>query len=458
MTVRKLIFAVKLAVLWPGTAWAHASEQGFVLLLPTGVYTASGVAVVALTVALLIAIPGRFILTLFRERSFTAPAWENLRTITSLISFLGMLAAIYIGLTGPRDPLSNLMPLMFWTIGWIGFVSLTGLFGDLFFWLNPWTGLYRLLGPIRPLVHLPSRLGVWPAVLLLVGFAAFLLADIAPDDPGRLAKLVGFYWLAMMMGLVLCGPNWLGQVELGSVLSARYADLAPVQTGNQAGAGIPGWRLIGRKPVPAAGIFALTLLAAGSFDGINETFWWLGIIGVNPLEFPGRSAVVVPTLLGLFGAVVALPVMFAITVWLGLAAARTKAKFTDVFERLALSLLPIAFAYHIAHYLTSFLVNGQYTLGALNDPFARGADVLGLAPFHVTTGFFNSIGTVEIIWLSQAGAVVLGHVWSVLLAHRMALDLFPENRRAVLVTLPLSIFMILYTFLGLWLLAAPRGA
>ncbi|MDP6219781.1 MAG: hypothetical protein QF801_06705, partial [Alphaproteobacteria bacterium] len=48
-------------------------------------------------------------------------------------------------------------------------------------------------------------------------------------------------------------------------------------------------------------VFTLVLLGTGSFDGFNETFVWLDLIGVNPLAFPGRSAVVVPVILGLAG-------------------------------------------------------------------------------------------------------------------------------------------------------------
>ena len=138
----------------------------------------------------------------------------------------------------------------------------------------------------------------------------------------------------------------------------------------------------------------------------------------------------------------------------------TKAEtpFAAVCGRLALAVLPIALVYHIAHYLPSFLVSIQYTIAALSDPLARGADWLGLQPFRVTTGFFNRIDTVRLIWTTQAGLVVLGHVWSVLLAHRLAMDLFGTHRRAAVGTLPLSVFMIGYTFLGLWLLAAPKGA
>ena len=36
------------------------------------------------------------------------------------------------------------------------------------------------------------------------------------------------------------------------------------------------------------------------------------------------------------------------------------------------SIVPIALAYHIAHYLPSLLVDGQYAVAALSDPFGYG--------------------------------------------------------------------------------------
>lgn len=455
--VLEWLLAVKLALL-PASASAHVSEQGFVLLLPTEAYSTAGVAVVALTVVLLFAVPADDIKRLFQARRFEMPTGSIFPTVTSLTSLTLLVGILYVGLNGPRDPLSNLMPLTFWTLGWIGLVSLAGLLGDFWRWINPWTGLHRLLGQPRPVLRLPKGLGVWPAIALLIGFAAFLLADIAPDDPARLAYLVGAYWILTMAGLVLFGPAWFRQAELGSAIFACYASLAPARLRIEGGVGFPGWRLLDQAPTLSGGLFALTLLAVGSFDGLNETFWWLAKIGINPLAFPGRSAVVWSTTAGLIGAIVLLIAVFAITVWLGMRVARSDAVFSDVFSRLALGLLPIALAYHIAHYLTAFLVNSQYALAAISDPLASGADLLGIQPFYVTTGFFNHIDSVRVIWLTQAGAVVIGHVWSVLLAHRMALDLFADARRAALATLPLSLFMIAYTMLGLWLLATPRGA
>ena len=49
--------------------------------------------------------------------------------------------------------------------------------------------------------------------------------------------------------------------------------------------------------------------------------------------------------------------------------------------------LPIALAYHTTHYLPSLLVDGQYVLMVLNDPFNTGANLLGRDEFYVTTGF-----------------------------------------------------------------------
>ncbi|OAN71519.1 hypothetical protein A8B82_04350 [Sulfitobacter sp. EhC04] len=458
MRLREIVIGVKLGALLPVAAQAHVSEQGFVLLLPTEVYTAAGVAAVTLTVLALFALPGGAVRGLFAHRRLAPLRFERAQQVSSVFSLICLLFVLYLGFTGPRDPLSNLMPLGFWTLGWVAAVSLSGVFGNLWHWINPWTGLYHLLGPLRPLSPLPERLGLWPAVALLLGYAAFLLADIAPDDPARLARFVAIYWVVTFAGMILCGPRWQHHAELGHAIFAAFASLAPLRLTGRAGLGGPGWRLLADTPAPAAGVFALTLLAVGSFDGLNGTFWWLGWIGVNPLEFPGRSAVVVQTLTGLALAFGALLGVFALAVWLGMRLARAEVRFAHAFGWLALSLLPIALVYHIAHYLTAFLVQIQYTVAALSDPFARGADWLGIEPFRVTTGFFNSIDTVRLIWTTQAGLVVLGHVWSVLLSHRIALRLFGEGRRAAMGTLPLSIFMIAYTMLGLWLLAAPKGA
>ncbi len=218
-----------------------------------------------------------------------------------------------------------------------------------------------------------------------------------------------------------------------------------------------GWQLAaGRVPPVGLALFTLLMLGSGSFDGLNETFWWFARMGWNPLEFPGRSAVIGQTLAGLVVANLVLVAGFALAVRAGLGLAGG-GSFRRAFRALAPSVLPIALGYHLAHYLTSFLVDGQYVLVALNDPLATGAELLGMGETYVTTGFFNTRASVRIIWLSQAGAVVLGHVLAVLLAHAIALRELRDPRRAALSQVPLAAMMVLYTLFSLWLLASPRG-
>ena len=118
-------------------------------------------------------------------------------------------------------------------------------------------------------------------------------------------------------------------------------------------------------------------------------------------------------------------------------------------------MLPIALAYHIAHYLTSFIVNIQYVYKISSDPFNNGSDYLNLGNFNVTTSFFNTIDTVKIIWFVQASSIVFGHVLAVLLAHSIC-ESYLKSKKSILISqFPISIFMVAYTFLGLWILSTP---
>ena len=111
----------------------------------------------------------------------------------------------------------------------------------------------------------------------------------------------------------------------------------------------------------------------------------------------------------------------------------------------------------MSHFTVSLLIDGQYLLAALSDPLGTGADLFGTAHDHVTAGFLTNTTSVRKIWLFQAGAVVLGHIVAVVIAHQKALSLFPTQRQAALSQIPLGAFMILYTWFGLWLLASPRA-
>ena len=132
--------------------------------------------------------------------------------------------------------------------------------------------------------------------------------------------------------------------------------------------------------------------------------------------------------------------------------------FVDLFSVLAISVLPIAAVYHASHYLTTLMVNGQYLIAALSDPLANGSNYLGLENYQVTTGYLNDIASVKRIWITQASLVVFGHIIAVLMAHYVIAERFKTWKEAAFFHIPIAIFMATYTWFGLWLLAAPKGA
>ena len=280
------------------------------------------------------------------------------------------------------------------------------------------------------------------------------MVDLAPDAPNRLAMIAGLYWLFHMGMILWKGPGWLQRGEGFTVMFALLARLSPFSGGRF---GMPGHSLHQAEiPSLSLAVFTIAMLAAGSYDGINETFWWLAQIGVNPLAFPGRSQVVTPMILGFVLAQITLLLSFAMCCWLGWRMAAKPEGFQNFFTLMALALLPIAAGYHIAHYLTAFLVNGQYLLIALQEVFHFTHDSDHAEPF-ITTGFFNRPASVATIYTVQASAIVIGHILAILLSHSFALRLSGTQSQALKSQLPLIIFMIAYTFLGLWLLASPRG-
>lgn len=449
-----------------GPVFAHAAEQGFVLLLPTQAYAIGGTMTVAASIVLVTCLPIDILERLFRPVVLPrALALNGFAAVSSLIGTAVFLGLIWIGWAGPTDPQKNLLPLTLWTIWWMALFVVQGLVMDIWRWVNPWTGLVFLFARDVPVLNLPKQWQAWPAVLIFVLFQCFILADIAPSDPPRLAAFAFGYWLFTLAGMWMCGAErWGRQVECFTVLFHLIGTLRPVHLWQRAKAGTPGWFSLSAGPLDAShAVFCLVILASGSFDGLHETFWWLAKLGINPLEFPGRSAVVWPSTLGLIAANLTLVAVFAFSVWIGVRALAALGKspplaFGLAFNTFAISILPIALGYHFSHYLVSFMVQIQYVMIALGDPIGRGANLFGLSGLRVTTGFLNTADTVKVIWLTQAFSVVFSHVLSVLMAHHLASKFCRSNKDMLLLQIGLSVLMIFYTIFGLWLLAAPRGA
>ncbi len=452
-------------------ALAHVSDRAYVLLLPTGYYLIGGGLAVWLSFAVLALVPPAPLDRLARWRSAGAATWLDLRAVTSTISFLVLLALLTAGFFGSRDPLSNPLPLVFWVFVWIGVVLVQGLFGDLWRWIEPWYGPWRLVMRLlgrpdaRPFLPYPRWAASWPAFAGFAAFVWFELVYIAPADPEKLARAMAVYWAVAFCGMVVFGHcRWSRRAEFLSLLMTMVARMAFVDIRRHRSGRIalrlclPGARLVNAPALSAsAAAFLLLALSAISFDGLMRTFFWLGLFGVNPLEFPGRSAVVWSNSVGAAGAFVALWALFHGAVRLGARMAGQGPDQAVLSGRLVWSLMPIVLGYHYSHHLPALLVDGQYALAAISDPFAAGWNLFGTAGLHVAAALTAGADTAWLIWNIQSAAIVGGHLLAVAASHVIAWRCYGSARRAAISQIPLAGLMVAYTVFGLWLLSTPTG-
>jgi len=400
----------------------------------------------------------------------------------SLLSTLIWGCLIVIGWIGNSDPLANLLPLVVWTLFWVALTLVQACLGNWWAWLNPWSGIIYLLRRMgsslgsRARLTLPAKLGYLPGIMVFVAFAWFELVSLAPEDPQQLAMIVAAYWLFTLMAIMIFGEkDWLERGEAFAIFFRFISKLSPLSIERTRpdspiqspilGVALPATRLIQQPALHWSGaIFILTTLATVSFDGLNKTFWWLHVNGINPLAFAGRSSVGTINTVGLLGACATLVFLYCLSVAIGWrwqyrasVPAVKSIKLSTAIGSFALAIMPISLAYHAAHYLTQLLVNSQYLLKSLSDPLGTDADFFGTSTLQVTTSFLSHHHAVELLWKLQVLIIVLGHIASVIIAHGVALRLCNRHTAAVRSQGPLGVLMVAYTLFGLWLLSTPTG-
>ncbi|MER9926167.1 hypothetical protein NKJ84_25310 [Mesorhizobium sp. M0048] len=471
ISARALGIALSAAALVPHfttPAFAHASERGYVMLLPTGYYVVGGAVAVAASFLVLAVLPPRLLERISASRLPIGQFGDAARIWISTLAFAVLAILVAAGILGSRDPLSNPLPLTVWTLVWVGLTLLQGVFGNVWSWTNPWYGPWRIFSSVFPAFRdrtMPQGLAYWPALILFASFAWFELIYRAPEDPARLAFALMAYWLSTFVCMIIFGyEGWSRRGEFLSAFFRMVSRFAIVETtpdhpsgGRALSLCWPGAKLWSAQALPASGmLFLLLTLSSVSFDGLSKTFSWLGANGVNPVEFPGRSALVGINSAGLVLMFIALVAVFFAAVFVGERLAGS-ISFGKAVGLLVWSIVPIALAYHFSHYLTALLVNGQNAIVAISDPFDRGWNLFGTAHMNVGAGVIMGSDAAWIIWNFQAAAIIGGHILAVLVAHGLAFRLHPARSRAALSQFPLTVFMVGYTVFGLWLLSTPTA-
>ena len=118
------------------------------------------------------------------------------------------------------------------------------------------------------------------------------------------------------------------------------------------------------------------------------------------------------------------------------------------------TLIPIALAYLVAHYFSLFVFQeqAQFTY-LLSDPLGNGSDYFGTVSGGIDYGAISATA----VWYVQVGALVVGHVAALVLAHDRAIALWKDPRAAARSQYWMLALMVGFTSLGLFLLSQANG-
>ena len=139
----------------------------------------------------------------------------------------------------------------------------------------------------------------------------------------------------------------------------------------------------------------------------------------------------------------------AVSAVMSAAAARRSPR--DMAQSFAFTLVPIAIAYHLAHYLVYLLIQGQYIVPLVSDPFGYGWNLFGTAGYRVDIAIVGA----RFAWYAAVTSIVLGHIAAVYLADVRAHQILGTRGAALRSQVPLTALMVVYTFVSLSILAEP---
>lgn len=493
-------------VAWP--AYAHGFGERTELPLPLGFFLIGAGFAVALSflfISVLVKVGDE---TSYWRFNLIGSRWSR-AILTSpillipikLLSVFLLSLVIATGYAGESASLLNFSPTFIWIIWWVGMSIFIALVGNIWALVNPWKilfgwaeGIYRLARPGKNLslgLEYPAKYGIWPA-LVLFGLYTWIQDSYPKSDvPAQIATMAVVYSVITLGGMFLFGRNqWLRKGEAFSVvfgLLARFSatearvrsqdsclacstdcrDLSGecidcyecFQKSNDRQINIRPFAIgLGRNEPVTNDVLALVvlMLATVTFDGFSATSAWaefqtfiLDLFGSGGGEV--FNSLVLADTLGVALVPVGFFLVYLFFSKLIAASVEGRVSALEMARIFGFSLIPIALAYNIAHFITLLLIQGQLIFPLISDPFGKGWDIFGTADYSLNISIINA----RILWFLSVALIVLGHVLAVWLAHRVAIRTFKDRALVLKSQYPMLTLMVVYTVISLWIIAQP---
>jgi hypothetical protein len=449
-------------------ALAHALAQRYDLPLPLGYFLAGCGAAVVMTFIVMV--------LFFRKHGKPATASDHVvlgatvpNVLVAILQALVVAAVsllVVAGLFGNPNTFKNITPVAVWVIWWVGFGFIAAFIGNMWPLINPWTIIFdlaekltrRWLNGLSLRPHYPRWLGAWPSCVLFLFFAWLELVAPARDVPRNIAIAILVYSLFTWTGFIVFGRDvWIKNGEVFSLAFGLFGRFAPLNFSHDDRYRVSirpfAAGLLTRRPLSTSmTAFALLMLGTVTVDGFMETPQWAAVVnwaldGSSP-DVNQWLYLIMQTALLIAGPMTLAGLYIVVT---AVMARATRAKLKEMAGLFVLSLVPIAIAYHLAHYFSLFAIAGQFIIPLTSDPFGYGWDLFGTTLYRIDIGVVDA----KSIWYLSVVAIVTGHMVAVWVGHATAIATFGDVRTAARSQYPMLVLMVGYTMLSLWILAQP---
>jgi hypothetical protein len=455
-----------LALLAPASAQAHGIVGKADLPIPVWLFSwTAAIVLVVSFVALSTMWTSPQLQEEHRKRLFALP-----RVLEWLACAFGVglfALVLYSGFAGAQVTQANFSVTFIYVIFWVGLPVLSVLFGDVFCALSPWRTCARALGALirlargeratGPPLRYPRWLGVWPAIAGLVGFAWLELVYVERDSPSTLAALSLGYFVVMLAGMGLFGvEEWSSHGDGFGVYFSLLSRLSALVRGDDGA--VYGRRLLSGVTSLPVGPGVVTLICAligtTTFDGFSNGGIWRKDEPSLQSLFSDVGLGATPSQELAYSLGLVLCILFVIGVYrLGIVGVHSISGRYDrgtLTRAFAHSLVPIGFAYVLAHYFSLLLWQSQAMVYLISDPLGQGSNLFGTSGYQIDYHVISYAG----IWYVQVAALVAGHVAGLALAHDRALAMYKDPEEAVRSQYWMLAVMVAFTSFGLWLLSA----
>ena len=308
------------------------------------------------------------------------------------------------GLIGNEEAKTSITPLIIWVFLWIGVPVLGLVFGDIYSKFNP---LSIIPSPEKK----PST--VWFAAALFLGLTWFELVWRKPGNPTHIGIVFILLMLITTVTRIIFSKASI-EVDPLHLLHHLYAKL----------------RFTLSKPIyknmlenianlsnfKGMEYFILLMIGTVTYDGLRGTTFWYNLFGSSTLDITFST-------FAFFGINIIIIGSYRFACWFALKVSGEKQDLNKVSLLFGHTMLPIAFAYHVTHYLSLLLYESQTILYRLNDPYGVGWNLFGIDEVAI-----NYFLTPVALWGIQVFVTLAGHMLSVVLAHDLAIKLFGHQQ------------------------------